>query len=167
MPPKSSRTRRGGATTGNQSTLSFKNRVTKSTPTVQSDSKSKPGTRLSDAAKEELIETTTTQADPEPVSIEPSLEPEEATTVEPQIELELETTTALTPRKKKRVSAASSIGVDAREAQAENITDAQISKWWKQEEQDRRAPRGTIPSHSTAYLRDHHIPPPPPSPSPH
>lgn len=144
MPPKSSRSRRGAAATNAQSTLSFKNRVTKkSAPATHTDVKGKPSTRLSDAAKEEIVETVT-PTDPEPVSVE--VEPEQATT-EPQTEPEV-VVVAPTPRKKKRISTASSAGIDPREAQAEKITDAQISKWWKQEEKERKAPRGT--SH---YLR--------------
>jgi hypothetical protein len=89
------------------------------------------------------------------------LEPVEVVTTEaqPEPEVEPEVTIATpTPRKKKRVSAVSSNAADSREAQAEQITDAQIQRWWKQEEAERRAPRGwsSFPIHhilTSIYIR--------------
>jgi DNA polymerase delta subunit 4 len=137
MPPKSTRSRRAAPSTVNQSTLSFKNRITKSTSTSRTDDSTKPKTRLSDAAEEEAIEQISTP-DPEPATIEP-----EAAPTEPEAKV---TTSPAQPRKKKRISTASTAstaGAD-RETKAAVITDAQIAKWWKAEEKERRAPRGLL-----------------------
>lgn len=141
MPPKTRRSRGAAAAAGSQSTLSFKNKVTKSSTPNQADGKSKSKTRLSDSAREELVETISTP-DPVPATIDPETETEPEQTQQQPSEQQA---TSPTPRKKKRISAASSsAAIDPREAAAEKITDAQISKWWKQEEKERKAPRGTF-----------------------
>jgi DNA polymerase delta subunit 4 len=136
MPPKT----RHRAAPPAQTTLSFKNKVTKTTQQQQESKK-----RLSDTVKDEIIEHVSTpepQTQPEPVHIEPEVEaPAPSSPITTQ------------PKKKKRASGAST-SVDSREAAAEKITDAQIKSYWRKEEESRLAPRGMSPQpHPLPHLR--------------
>ena len=142
MPPK---TRRRAAVPS-QTTLSFnsRNKVTK--PALDSTPATKK--RLSDPAKEVIVEEISTPiTQDQPAEEVSDVEVEQAPAQQPS-------SPAQQPRKKKRVSAASTHS-DSREAAAEKITDAQIKKYWQREEESRLAPRG-ISFPSKLYLMNNH-----------
>jgi DNA polymerase delta subunit 4 len=145
MPPKTRRSRGGPAA---QTTLSFNNKVTKSHTANPIDKASKPKSRLSDPVVKEALVEQVSQPDPEPTTI--SLNEPASTKGDTDKHSSDEQQTPSSPvlRKKKRVSGGSVASQEAiaRETAAEKITDAQIKKYWKAEEESRLAPRGKLPS---------------------
>lgn len=132
MPPK---TRRRAAAPS-QTTLSFNSKVTKPSQSDHISSAKSNKKRLSDPAKESIVEQISTP-DPESGTVI-NLEQEEDEEVKPE-----PVTSPIQPRKKNRISGASSTHSDPREAAADKVTDAQIKKYWQKEEESRLAPRGT------------------------
>jgi hypothetical protein len=144
MPPKTRRSRGPAA----QATLSFNNKITKShiANPLEKTSKSNSKARLSDpVVKEALVEEI---SEPDPIPALGSIGPLEATSTDDTAKQQAAEPSSPVLRKKKRVSSGSvaSQSAIAREAAAEKITDAQIRKYWKNEEESRLAPRGK--SHS-------------------
>jgi hypothetical protein len=129
--PNMPTTRRKAAanpSTRNQSTLSFNNksaRITK--PSLQdTPATQKAQSKLSEPVQEVDIET------PEPETAEVEVKPER--------EEETEIAIPVLPPKKRKTAKAT--GKSERELVADKITDAQIKKYWKAEEDARLAPRG-------------------------
>lgn len=117
MPTTRRTSGRGARASGNQSTLSFNHRVTK--PGSHSHSKS---------AKEAALDTTPTKPSPLSKSIKPSPEPEE------QIE-----TTSIIPEP--AIESAPEREKSDAEIKAEKISEAQLKKYWRGVEAQRKAPR--------------------------
>lgn len=146
MPPRSRRSK-GSTPTHAQSRLSFNNsaRVTKP-GTRQDDSAKRAASKLSDVSQapiETEIETPELEADDEesqPIEAQatPVLESKEIDVAIRDSPLKPKTTNP--KAKKKAVS-----DKDERELSAEQITDAQIRKYWKAEEDGRLAPRSMYP----------------------
>jgi DNA polymerase delta subunit 4 len=118
-----------------QSTLSFNNRVTKS---------STPAQRAEAAASSKKLEQLedTVLSEPEVATVQPAAEVEvdgdeaegdESTIVEEQSQ----------PTRASRKRKVKDDAKDEREVLAEKITDAQVKKYWQREEDSRLAPRGT------------------------
>ena len=133
------RRKAGGSTARNakQPTLSFNakpGRVTKPTVSTATSSK-KASNDLPEPAQEEVIEETTIST-PEP-EVQLEAEPEE-------ISVAIRSSPPKPTPKKKKTARTSSTSVDIREQQAAKVTDAQIKKYWKAEEDSRLAPRGTV-----------------------
>jgi DNA polymerase delta subunit 4 len=118
-----------------QSTLSFNNRVTKSSASAQraeAAASSKKLEQIEDTVLSEP-EVATVQAEAEVEVDDDEAEGDESTIVEEQSQ----PTRASGKRKVKHDAK------DEREVLAEKITDAQVKKYWQREEDDRLAPRGT------------------------
>ncbi|KIV87389.1 hypothetical protein PV11_02939 [Exophiala sideris] len=133
---------KGATTSSAQSTLTFNNstRVTKP-GTRHDDSKKAP--RLSDSAQSQLEDEVTGIETPEPVeepaTIEvPEPEPESEST---PVEIAAPGTPAKLASSQKPKAKKKSAQKDDRELAAEKVTDAQIKKYWKAEEDSRLAPR--------------------------
>ena len=144
-------TRRKQATTAtgstrSQSTLSFNNktaRVTKPSVHDTSAANKKAQAKLSEPEQTEVVEETSIQT--------PELETitsQESADEEPQLPID---NPKPTPRKKK---ASKTSTPNPREAAASKISDSQVKKYWKAEEEVRLAPRGT-PSPLPVPLKHH------------
>jgi DNA polymerase delta subunit 4 len=114
--------------TRNQSTLSFNNKTARITkPSLQdTPATKKPQSKLSEPGQEVEIET------PEIAEVE----------VEPEQDEETEIAFSVSPPKKRKTAKAT--GKSEREVAADKITDAQIKRYWKAEEDARLAPRGML-----------------------
>lgn len=143
MPPRGRKAKSATASASNaQSTLSFNNksaRVTK--PNRQDDAAlRKASSKLSAPVQSQLEEEAVSVVEEEPQA--------EAHEVEVSPEPEAEGTDIAireSPRKKKIRKGANTSGLtakDQRELAAKEVTDAQIKKYWKAEEDGRLAPRG-------------------------
>lgn len=145
--PRGRKSAAAKAASGGQSTLSFNNksaRVTKSGAQAQRDEQAATAKKLSQIEgslqHEERPATAEVKVKEEPQATEPKLDvdeddqPEAAQIVEEDPE---EIRPATTRRKVKAVK-----GKDERELAAEKVTDAQLKKYWQQEEDARLAPRG-------------------------
>jgi len=119
-----------------QSTLSFNNKTARVTKPAAQNVHATKKSRLSDQAEAEVVEATSI-ATPEPeAETKPDSKPEQPPqTVE--IELQPSPSKSRVKARTKKAPAA-----DGREAAAAKITDAQIKKYWKAEEDSRLAPRG-------------------------
>jgi DNA polymerase delta subunit 4 len=113
--------------TRNQSTLSFNNKSARITKPSQQDTPTtkKAQSKLSEPIQEIEIET------PEPETAEVEVEAEQDGTG---------IAIPVSPVKKRKISKVA--GKSEREVSAEKVTDAQIKKYWKAEEDARLAPRG-------------------------
>ncbi|KAL2438465.1 hypothetical protein ABEF94_010326 [Exophiala dermatitidis] len=140
-----------------QSTLSFNNksaRVTK--PSAKQDETAAKKRLSSESAQTQLEEEVTEIQTPDPeketgesaaevVEIPSEHEPEEEShqikdTAEADVDADAETELQTPkPRARKRIQARP--GKDERELEAEKVTDAQIKKYWRAEEESRLAPR--------------------------
>jgi DNA polymerase delta subunit 4 len=131
-------TRRKQGATRNQSTLSFNNksaRVTK--PTTHEQTAKKAQSEQSEPIEIEQVtdQSTITASEPEPTTtILDETKPEE-------VSIPVRTPQP-TPQKKKAVKQSKPPTVDPREAAAAKVSDAQLKKYWKAEEDARLAPRG-------------------------
>ena len=130
---------------GGQATLSFNNRVTKSSAQAQRQEQAANAMKLSQ------LEGTIQETEPAVAEVEvkdeaataqqPKGEDDEESETEQIVEEEPEPSRAGAKRKVKAVK-----GKDEREVAAEKITDAQLRKYWQAEEDSRLAPRGTFKS---------------------
>lgn len=150
-----------------QSTLSFNNksaRVTK--PSARPDEAAAKKRLSSESAQTQLQEEVTEVQTPDPeketgesaaevVEVASEHEPEEEShlirdTAEADVDVDADAETELQtpkPRARKRIQARP--GKDERELEAEKVTDAQIKKYWRAEEESRLAPRGTFQTNSS------------------
>lgn len=159
--PTTRRKQAATASSRNQSTLSFNSRsarVTKPSIHDTSSAAKKTQPKLSEPAQVDVEETTISTPEPETVSQQPQDEPEISVPIRSPLP---------TPRKKKPTKS-SSTSVSPREDAATKVSDAQLKKYWKAEEDSRLAPRGTLlpppfPSFPPCSLPS----PPPPHPSNH
>lgn len=139
MPPK---TRRAQPAAGSQATLSFKNRVTKAGAS-QSPADKKAQAKaavLNEPAQEFVAEEIARPSTPEPPQ-----EQEQTKEEESQINLQPSPSSVKSKRKTPRSSLVSLSDDDSyaeAHALAEKVSDAQIKKYWKAEEEKRIAPRG-------------------------
>jgi DNA polymerase delta subunit 4 len=120
-----------------QSTLSFNNRVTKSSTPAQRAEQAASSKKLeqieNSVLSEPQITTLVSEADVEVEDEE--AEGDESTIIEQS---------PLPPRaSRKRKPKTATSDKDERELAAEKITDAQVKKYWQKEEDSRLAPRGT------------------------
>jgi DNA polymerase delta subunit 4 len=116
--------------TRNQSTLSFNNKSARITKPSQQDTTTttkKAQSKLSEPIQEVEIET------PEPETAEVDQQEQDG---------ETEIAIPVSPVKKRKV--VKGTAKSEREISAEKVTDAQIKKYWKAEEDARLAPRGTF-----------------------
>ncbi|KIW60165.1 hypothetical protein PV05_00404 [Exophiala xenobiotica] len=134
---------KGAAASNAQSRLSFNNsaRVTKP-GTRQDDAVKKAASKLSEPAQAQVedevraIETPETEDEPEANEVQVTPEPESKKVDVPIRESPLKPKTT-TPKTKKKTVASK----DERELAAEKVTDAQLRKYWRAEEDGRLAPR--------------------------
>jgi len=139
MPPK---TRRAGAgpTAAGQSTLSFKNRVSKPTDSITALKSAK--SKLSEPAQEIIAEELVKQSTPEP---EEQVKPSSGKAKAEQAESPVRIVPSPARRRKTRRlidDDDDEITFEVAEKQAQKISDAQVKKYWKAEEDSRIAPRG-------------------------
>ena len=127
---------------GGQSTLSFNNRVTKSSTQAQRQESIASAKKLS-----HLEDSLSQQSEPETAEVQLKDELEDTEQVEAEVSEQSEaeqiveelpqSSRSSVRRKPKTIK-----GKDEREAAAEMITDAQLKKYWQAEEDSRLAPRG-------------------------
>lgn len=156
MPPK---TRRAGhGPTAAQSKLSFNNRITKSADTTLAKSKLK----LNEPAQEVITTEIAKQATPEPDSPQSQSNGKGASTKPTATISDSPVRIIPSPSRQKSKRRArrslndddEEISFEAAEKQANKISDAQVKKYWKAEEDSRLAPRGMFvshPLHDTLY----------------
>lgn len=148
MPPK---TRRAGqGPTAAQSKLSFNNRITKST---DSHLAGKPKTKLNEPAQETIVSEIAKQTTPEPDSPPTKSNGKGTSSAKPAAATVSDSPVRIIPspsrQKSKRRARRSlndddeEISFEVAETQANKISDAQVRKYWKAEEDSRLAPRGT------------------------
>lgn len=146
MPPRTRKAKSTASGSHAQSRLSFNNnsaRVTKANR--QDDATSQKASSKLSAPAQAIIEDEVVNG---AESIQPT-NPEEVVQVTNSLDFEVGTeardaTVRETPRKKKKPSNKTTTvpAKDERESLAEKVTDAQIKKYWKAEEDGRLAPRG-------------------------
>ena len=144
MPPK---TRRAGAgpTAAGQSTLSFKNRISKPTDSVTALKNVK--SKLSEPAQEIITEEIAKQSTPEPEEqVKPSSGKAKADQAESPVRI------VPSPARKRKIRRSindeeEDITFEVAEKQAQKISDAQVKRYWKAEEDSRIAPRGKPYAH--------------------
>lgn len=136
------RRKQNTTSTRNQSTLSFNNKAARVTkPSVQDTSAAnkKAKSKLSEPQEIEIEQATpaaeTTEVE---VSEQPAAEHQDEAEQEQEISIPVHPT----PRQKKKSTKAPS--KSSRETAASKVTDGQIKKYWKAEEDARLAPRGTF-----------------------
>jgi len=152
MPPKTRRAAAGPTATG-QSTLSFKNRVSKSrhadSVTALKNAKSKLNEPAQEIITEEIAKQTTRE--PEQQVRHPSASGKaKAEQAESPVRI------VPSPARKRKVRRSLNdddehLSFEAAEKQARKISDAQVKKYWKAEEDSRIAPRGI--SHRTSLTQ--------------
>ncbi|KAK5081930.1 hypothetical protein LTR70_008620 [Exophiala xenobiotica] len=142
MPPK---TRRAGTgpTAASQSTLSFKNRVSKSKPTDSVTAVKNAKSTLNEPAQEIITEEITKQTTPEP---EEQVRRPSASGKGKAEQVESPVRIVRSPARKRKVRRSindddEDVSFEAAEKQAQKISDAQVKKYWKAEEDLRIAPR--------------------------
>lgn len=130
-----------------QSRLSFNNntaRVTKPSTRADDASKRLESSKLRDSAQvqleDEVHEIKSPQTEIKSADVEVTPEPE---TKDVDVAIRSSPLKASEPLKK---TTTTNPVKDEREKQAEKVTDAQIKKYWKAEEDSRLAPRGNYPS---------------------
>lgn len=145
MPPK---TRRAGhGPTAAQSRLSFNNRITKPSDTTLAKSKLK----LNEPAQETITTEIAKQSTPEPDSPESQLQSKgKGATTKPSDSPVRIIPSPSRQKSKRRVRRSlndddEEVSFEAAEKQANKISDAQVRKYWKAEEDSRLAPRGILP----------------------
>ncbi len=139
MPPK---TRRAGTgpTSAGQSTLSFKNRVSKPTDSVTALKHAK--SKLNEPAQVIITEEIAKQSTPEPE------EQVRSSSGKGKVEQAESPVRVLpSPARKRKVRRPindddEGVSFEAAEKQAHKISDAQVKKYWQAEEDSRIAPRG-------------------------
>lgn len=143
--PRGRKSAAAKAASGGQSTLSFNNksaRVTKSSAQAQRDEQAATAKKLSQIEDsfqhEERPETAEIKVKDEVQATQPKLEEDDQQETAQIVEEEPEETKPATTRRKVKAVK----GKDERELAAEKVTDAQLKKYWKQEEDARLAPRG-------------------------
>lgn len=143
MPPRTRKAKSTASGSHAQSRLSFNNNSTRVTKANRQDdaTSQKASSKLSAPALSIIEDEVVSRAE----SIQP-INPEEVTqatnSLEPEVETEArDVTIRETPRKKTKKTTTVP-AKDEREALAEKVTDAQIKKYWKAEEDGRLAPRG-------------------------
>ncbi len=155
--PTTRRKQAATAASRNQQTLSFNNksaRVTKPSVHDTSASGKKAQSKLSEPVEVEVVEDTTVQT-PEPANIQaPADDQTEQEQAPEEISVPVRPSQPR-PRKKKSARSSASSVLSSRETAASKISDSQLKKYWKAEEDSRLAPRGTP---LTSYLSQ-----PPPS----
>ncbi|KAI1624622.1 DNA polymerase delta, subunit 4 [Exophiala viscosa] len=131
---------KGATTSSAQSTLTFNNSTRVTKPGARHDD-SKESSRLSNSAQshqeEEVKDIETPEVDEEPATIEVP-EPEAEST---QVEIAAPGTPAKLASSQKPKSKKKATEKDDRKLAAEKVTDAQIKKYWRAEEDSRLAPR--------------------------
>lgn len=143
MPPK---TRRAHPAAGSQATLSFKNRITKAgTSQSPADKRAQAkAAQLNEPVKEVVTEEIARQSTPEP---QQEQEQEQAQEEESQVNIQPSPSSVKSKRKTPRsslVSLSDDESYAEAHARAEKVSDAQIKKYWKAEEEKRIAPRGML-----------------------
>lgn len=139
MPPKTRRAQ-NGPTTSAQSKLSFKNRVTKPSDSVTSLKSAKA--KLNEPAESIITTEIAKQTTPEPeVS---SKGKSQAAPAESPIRIIPSPSRAKSKRRARRSlnDDDDDLSYEAAEKEALKVSDAQIKKYWKKEEDSRLAPRG-------------------------
>ncbi|RVX70725.1 hypothetical protein B0A52_05375 [Exophiala mesophila] len=143
MPPRTRKSKPAGPTSHAQSRLSFNQnsaRVTKANR--QDDSKSRKASSKLSAPAQAIIDD---EVAGEVEIIQPTEheeEVQETTLVEPEVEQAEGRDVAIRETPRKKTKSITKVPVkDEREALAEKVTDAQIKKYWKAEEDGRLAPR--------------------------
>ena len=155
--PTTRRKQAATAATRNQQTLSFNNksaRVTKPSIHDTSASGKKAQSKLSEPAEVETVEEVIPQ-EPEPESVPaPTTDPSEEQAAPQEISVLVQPSQPIPRRKKSARSSTSSTVNNARESAASKVSDSQLKKYWKAEEETRLAPRGTYicPSHPIPLL---------------
>lgn len=146
MPPRTRKSKPAGPTSHAQSRLSFNQnsaRVTKANR--QDDSKSRKASSKLSAPAQAIIDD---EVAGEVEIIQPTEheeEVQETTLVEPEVEQAEGRDVAIRETPRKKTKSITKVPVkDEREALAEKVTDAQIKKYWKAEEDGRLAPRGML-----------------------
>lgn len=147
MPPKTRRAA-SGPTAAGQSTLSFKNRVSKPSDSVTALKNAK--SKLNEPAQEIITEEIVKQSTPEPEEQVTNSGKSKAEQVESPVRI------VPSPARKRKVRRSindddEDISFEAAEKQAQKTSDAQVKKYWKAEEDSRIAPRG-MPVVSYAYI---------------
>lgn len=139
MPPK---TRRAGAgpTAAGQATISFKNRISKPTDSITALKNTK--SKLSEPAQEIITEEIVKQSTPEPEEqVKPSTGKGKAQQIESPVRI-LPSPSRKRKIRRSLVDEEEIISFEVAEKQAQKISDGQVKKYWKAEEDSRIAPRG-------------------------
>ncbi|KAK5083602.1 hypothetical protein LTR05_006105 [Lithohypha guttulata] len=138
MPPKTRRAASGPTARAGQSMLSFKGRVSK--PTDSTTALKNAKTQLNEPAKEIITSEIVKQSTPEP-EVQPK---QTGKGKAPQVESPVRILPPPSRKKKVRRSAGEqneAAAYEAAEKQANDLSDARITKFWKAEENKRLAPQ--------------------------
>lgn len=142
MPPKTRRAR-NGPTASAQSKISFNNRVTKP---VDSSTSLKPKSKLNEPAEDIITTEIARQITPEPeVTLKASNKGKgQVAPAESPVRIIPSPSRAKSKRRARRSlnDSDDDFSYQAVEREALKISDAQIKKYWKKEEDSRLAPRG-------------------------